>query len=80
MVTDLPQLAHTVSPDPSGTNGTPPKGRWLESGSAEPMETTRWSPQELSLHPTTVLVWKELKPANGAARRDPGEHFHFSRN
>ena len=36
--------------------------------------------RNLSLHPTTLLVWKELQPANGAARKDPEEHFHFPRN
>lgn len=32
VMTDLPWLTHLLSPDLSGTHGTPPRDRWLELG------------------------------------------------
>lgn len=78
--TDVLRLTHILSPDPSRTKGMPQKGRQLESGTTALKETACWSPWKLSLHPTTALVWKELEPVNGAARKNPGEHLHFPRN
>lgn len=44
-------------------------------------EISHWSPQKPRLHPRIVLVRKELKSANGAARKDPGVgHLHSPGN
>lgn len=77
VVIDLSLLTHILSPDPSGTNSTSQKGRWRKSGTVALKETSHWSPQKLKLHPRIVLVCKELKPANGEARKDTGCTFIF---
>lgn len=74
---ELPWLTHILSPDPSGTHCTH-QDRWLGPGTHTLKETCHRSPQKWQLQLEIVLVLKELKSENGAARRDPKELTHLT--